>query len=505
MKYFNTKFFELSNELYFALDQHETIVEAAGKWKEHLGIDLKELNGINFFSLIPTNNILQVKELFNRCKNSVQSGLSCSSLYSKEKKIHPVTLELSFDSENGNFIGCIRSLAIEERLHLFPFSILDTSSSLICYLDNQLNYKYLNRSFESWLGSEKNEYLSKKFDSLNKNPLMNSLRIYMDEALSGTKQSVEMITPDLNNDNLYRIMNINIVPENSSGKVMGLYVFIDDITELRTNAIEAIDKVKKFQTLFDNLSQGVVLQDNKGRIVEFNRSALKILRLTKDQLLGKTSYDPSWKTIDENHLPFVPDHHPAMVAIKSGIAVYDKLMGVYTSDSDIAWISVTAIPLFEGNDSKPYQVLVTFEDLTKTFKLKQELKAKSSWKTALLNGADDALISTDPEGIIVTFNKKAEDLLGYKADELVGKHTPLVFHDEEEVKQKASELSAEFKETISPGIETFVARALRVGKDTTPWTYVTKSKERIQINLKVTAIRDDQNKCIGYLGSATRR
>lgn len=505
MKYFNTKFFELSNELFFAIDQHESIVEAAGKWKEYLGIDIKEITGINFFSLLPAADLGQVRELFIKCKNSNENGIFCSSLYSKEKKIHSILIELNFDAEKGNYLGRIRILSSKEKINHFPFSILDTSSSLICYLDEQLHYKYLNHSFETWLGVKNNEYLSKKIEDVQKNPLMSSLRVYMEEALTGTRQSVEMITPDLNNDNLYRIMNINIVPESSSGKVLGLYVFIDDITELRTNAIEAIDKVKKFQTLFDNLSQGVLLQDNKGRIVEFNRSTLRILKLTKDQLLGKTSYDPSWKTIDENHQPFAPDHHPAIVAIKSGVAVYDKMMGVYTSDSEIAWISVTAIPLFEHNEPKPYQVLVTFEDLTKTLKLKQELKAKSSWKTALLNGADDALISTDPNGVIVTFNKKAEELLGYKADELVGKHTPLVFHDEEEVKQKASELSAEFKETISPGIETFVARALRFGRDTTPWTYITKNKERIQINLKVTAIHDEQNKCIGYLGSATRR
>ena len=57
-------------------------------------------------------------------------------------------------------------------------------------------------------------------------------------------------------------------------------------------------------------------------------------------------------------------------------------------------------------------------------------------------------IVTDPQGMIEVFNRGAERLLGYRAEEVVGQATPAILHDPDEVVRRAAALSAEPSGTL---------------------------------------------------------
>ena len=63
---------------------------------------------------------------------------------------------------------------------------------------------------------------------------------------------------------------------------------------------------------------GVVYQDNNGLIISANPAAEEILGLSFDQMQGRTSTDPRWKSIHEDGSNFPGESHPAMVALKTG-------------------------------------------------------------------------------------------------------------------------------------------------------------------------------------------
>src|SRR5688572_9006255 len=48
---------------------------------------------------------------------------------------------------------------------------------------------------------------------------------------------------------------------------------------------------------------------------------------------------------------------------------------------------------------------------------------------SILNAIHLSITSTSVEGIITSMNKKAEELFGYSAEELIGKSSPFIFHD----------------------------------------------------------------------------
>lgn len=113
-----------------------------------------------------------------------------------------------------------------------------------------------------------------------------------------------------------------------------------------------------------------------------------------------------------------------------------------------------------------------------------------------------AIIVTDKEGIISVFNTGAERLLGYQAEELIGKSSPAVFHDLEEVKARGEALSKEFGIPIE-GFQTFVEIPERDGYEKREWTYVHKLGYTITVSLVVTPVRDSiTDEINGYLGIA---
>jgi diguanylate cyclase (GGDEF)-like protein/PAS domain S-box-containing protein len=127
----------------------------------------------------------------------------------------------------------------------------------------------------------------------------------------------------------------------------------------------------------------------------------------------------------------------------------------------------------------------------------------SAWQRAVLDSADYSIISTDTKGAIATFNKKAEQMLGYSADEVIGKATPAIFHDPEEVRQYAKIISDEFGEDIKPGFEVFVRKARENILDQKEWSYIRKNGSKVPVYLSVTALRSISGEIIGFLGIAT--
>ena len=129
-------------------------------------------------------------------------------------------------------------------------------------------------------------------------------------------------------------------------------------------------------------------------------------------------------------------------------------------------------------------------------------RSKASLSEAILDNSSYAIIATDTDGIITSFNQAATKLLGYNAQELVGKHNPGIFHDPGEVVARSQQLSEQFGHTIEPGFETFIAKTTHGLGNEDEWTYVHKSGRKFPVTLSITSIRNAQGEVTGYLGIA---
>lgn len=116
---------------------------------------------------------------------------------------------------------------------------------------------------------------------------------------------------------------------------------------------------------------------------------------------------------------------------------------------------------------------------------------------AVLRAATEySIVGTDLNGVITVFNEGAERMLGYRAAEVVGLHTPLIFHAPAEVAARAAELG------VAPDFGVFVTQARQGDAETREWTYVRQDGARLTVSLTVSAMRAPMGEVAGYIGIA---
>jgi len=126
-----------------------------------------------------------------------------------------------------------------------------------------------------------------------------------------------------------------------------------------------------YRSLITYMSEGMVIHDTKGEIISCNPASASILGLTVDELMGRTSFDPRWKTIHEDGSLFSPETHPATLTLATGQPQVNVVMGVHQPTGDITWISINSLPMYDSDSDELSGVLVTFSDIT-DHKLAQE-------------------------------------------------------------------------------------------------------------------------------------
>lgn len=115
---------------------------------------------------------------------------------------------------------------------------------------------------------------------------------------------------------------------------------------------------------------------------------------------------------------------------------------------------------------------------------------------ALASSAEYAVIGTTLDGTIAYFNPGAEHLLGYRAEEVLYRHTIALFPDSREMAARSVELG------IEPGPEVLTAGARRGRPETREWTCRRKEGSAVEISLTVSPVHDEAGALVGFSGIA---
>ena len=145
--------------------------------------------------------------------------------------------------------------------------------------------------------------------------------------------------------------------------------------------------------------------------------------------------------------------------------------------------------------------IVIRNQIRKKNEVQSELFKNSAIQKVMLEHAPYALIACDNDGKMTLFNKAATDLLGYPADQMIGK-SPGIFHLPEEMALWAEALSARFNEKIPVGFEVFTARARRGIVETDTWTCVRIDGSFVPVKLTYSVLKTEDGRISGYMALA---
>ncbi|MEB0039500.1 CHASE domain-containing protein [Pseudomonas sp. MH10] len=266
--------------------------------------------------------------------------------------------------------------------------------------------------------------------------------------------------------------------------------------------------------IVESSSDGIIGKTLEGIVTSWNKGA--------EQLFGYTSLEAVGQPLSKLIMPdgYEREKIDILEKISQGEHISSFQTKRHRRDNSLIDVSVTISPIRDetglivgasktvrdittekNNEAKILELNSSLEE--QVIQRTSQLSELNMLLTGVLNSASQvSIIATDLDGVIQVFNKGSERLLGYKADEMVNRHTPSIIHVPEEVAARGVELSAEYGQPIE-GFRALVYKAKIEGvAQTHEWSYVRKDGSRFPVILVVTAMRDGNGQLSGYLGIA---
>jgi PAS domain S-box-containing protein len=164
------------------------------------------------------------------------------------------------------------------------------------------------------------------------------------------------------------------------------------------------------------------------------------------------------------------------------------------------WIRTIGESDYENG--KCTQLFGVLQDISERKEAEIKFKMTTTLHKAILESSAYAIISTDLDGIIQSFNPAAELMLGYSAEEVIGIKTPHLFHDEMDlISRVQSKGDLEISNFRIFEISE-VADPEKSKIETGEFIFIRKDGSKFPVSLRVTTIRGDNNEITGFLAMA---
>lgn len=187
------------------------------------------------------------------------------------------------------------------------------------------------------------------------------------------------------------------------------------IRERKLNA-EVITSRNELMAIFNGIRDGMYTVDHDFKILAANKAFAESVSLAVKDIIGRQCYE----LVNRQDVPCEGDGHqcPAKRSFATGLPAVTIQKCLQDNGNEL-YQEITAMPL-KGDDRKSTRVVLLSRDITSRFLGQKRLREAERKYRALVGMATEGIISTNKDGIITVFNRRAEKIFGYFPEEVIG-------------------------------------------------------------------------------------
>ncbi|NEQ76643.1 MAG: response regulator [Okeania sp. SIO2C9] len=471
------------------------------------GYQRQELIGRNFLKFVHQDDFLLIIDKLTEIIHNPESTVNIQArlyhidgswnLYDLEAKIFFKTSEIEQILIYSRDISQLNQEDFLPKQDLFyTKEIVKSSNNGIVKFDINYNCIDWNNRLEQISGISTNDAIGKSIFALlvfTVNHKKKSENIFFQSQIINSKNAFnETIQSTAINTEKERLLEFDSYPiNNEKDQFIGGLITIRDITENQQQNTRKYDIFKKI--LLEHIPIAVAILDQDMCYLWTSRRWLTDYNLTEKDIIGHSHYEvfpnitDRWKQI-----------YTTCLAGEIQKCEEDRFS---KPDGFLDWIRWEIHPWY--NSKGEIGGIIIFTEVITNYKLSQkELIDRNANLQQVVDAATEvALIATNIDGQITTFNSGAQKLLGYENKEVVGKENLTIFHDKFQLIERTKELSKKLNRPIKD-FDTLVESARQGIFTSQEWNYIRKDGSNLLVNLVITTQLDSEGKIIGFLGTA---
>ena len=366
------------------------------------GYTSDDASGSDLDDLVATNDVLhrQADEFRQRVAASEQVR-SITRRTRKDGGIVDVELlaaPILADGEPVGTFALYHDITELHRQRRFFEALLEVSPEAIVTTTPDDTVASWNPAAARLFGYSAEEALGKDIDELvaSHPDLIGEARELDQQANEG--QTVRSVTQRTRKDGT--LVDVDLVggPVTVGGELVAKHVFYHDITELQ-------EQKRYFQSLLELSPTAIVITDLDSKIVSWNPAAERLFGYARDEAIGRKTDDL---------VATRPELHAQAVGYTEAAARGDRIQAITQrtrKDGSLVDVEVLIVPVMAGEEQSGF--LIIYHDIS-------EVQEQKRYFQSLLELSPAAIIVTDLESKIVSWNPGAEKIFGYTADEAVG-------------------------------------------------------------------------------------
>lgn len=495
------RLFHISEDIICIADTEQNFKKVNPAFTEILGWTTADLEAKTLFGLVhPADKELVQREL-KKLYLGVNSINFNNRFKTKTNEYKILDWVATVERGTGNIFAIARDvtgeklkeqklITSENKLRAF----FEHSQGLMCTHDMGGKFLTVNDAGAQLIGYTPAELAGKGLFDITPPRIHNEITQYLqDIRINGTASGTMATVHKDGSPRVWMFNNVLETDESGNDYVIGNAVDITDRYQLEKDLVktkdtlEQINKVANVGGWENNLEKNTVFWSDITR---------QIYGVARDHVPAPWSSFSFYKE-GENR-------DKLKQAVENAIATgqgWDLELQIVTPQGIEKWVRI--IGETRMANSKCVALFGTVQDIDEKKKIYLEVaRSRKQLDDILRSATEVSVIATDARGIITVFSKGAENMLGYTAEEMVGRKAPTVLHDPAEMQERIEELHKEYGIRFQDN-RLFIYKSEKEGQETREWTYIRKDGSRLTVSLVTTTIRDDDNNVIGYLGIAT--